>query len=138
MAKGEDEIRPATPRRRDIVFVVDGDESARRNLRVLLGASDLDVETFSSAEDLLVRLGGEEPACLITEVHLPGMSGIELLSELKVRGVRFPVIALATHASVSLAVRALKEGAVDFIEKPLSDRRVAERVRTLLGLKEES
>lgn len=98
-------------------------------MRSLLGLLDFRVETFASAEDLLARGRLEPPACVVTEVHLPGISGIELQARLKERGVDLPVIVLAARSDVAMAVRALRAGAVDFIEKPFVDRILTRRIQ---------
>jgi two-component system response regulator FixJ len=114
------------------VAVVDGDEAVRHSLQLLLGSLHLRVETFSSAEALLARTEALSPDCVITEVFLPGMSGIELLRELAARGRSVPAIVMATHADVPLAVEAMHLGALDFVEKPVIDRVIITRVREAL------
>lgn len=118
---------PAKP----YVFVVDGDEEVRRSLRLLLRNLDLEVEDFATAEEALPRILESPPSCLISEVYLRGMSGTELQREIRSRGLHLPVIILATHADVPLAVEAMRLGAADFIEKPIIDRLVLAQVRAL-------
>lgn len=113
--------------------MVDDDEGVERSFRLLLGVLHFDVECFHSAEDLLARLPDRTPDCLIAEVYLPGMSGIELLRELRARRLKIPVIVMATHADVPLAVEAMQLGAMDFIEKPFVDRVLVSRVRQALA-----
>jgi two-component system, LuxR family, response regulator FixJ len=115
------------------VFVVDEDEGVERSFKLLLGVLHLEVESFHSAEELLARLPERTPDCLIAEVYLPGMSGIELLRELRARGLKIPVIVVATHADVPLAVQAMQLGALDFIEKPFVDRVLVSRVKQALA-----
>ena len=117
-----------------VVYVVDADESVRRSLQFLMETLDTEVRSFSSAEDLLQDLDPDRRACLITEVNLPGMSGIALMQHLKGQEVRLPVIVLASNANVRQVVRALQLGAVDFIEKPFVDQVLLARVRGALGL----
>jgi two-component system, LuxR family, response regulator FixJ len=114
------------------VFVVDGDEGVRESLELLLTSLRIRVETFPTGEALLGRVEEAVPDCIITEVFLPGMSGLELLRELGARGRTVPVIVMATHADVPLAVEAMQLGALDFVEKPVIDRVIVTRVREAL------
>lgn len=116
-----------------VVYVVDADESVRRSLRLLMETLGMDVETFSCAEGFLDRLDPGQPGCLITELDLPGMSGIDLQQHLKDQGMCLPVIVLASNADVRHVVRALHLGALDFIEKPFVDQVLLARVRGALG-----
>jgi two-component system response regulator FixJ len=100
------------------IHVVDDDEAVRRGLAALLGAKGYAVETFAAAELFLARPAPKPPACLLVDVRMPGMSGLELQAELKRRGVALPVVVITGHGDVAMAVAALKAGAVDFIEKP--------------------
>ena len=118
---------------RGAVFVVDGDPEVGRSLRLLLSTLRLEVEVFETGEAALGRILRAPPCCLISEVYLPGMSGIDLQRALRDRGLHLPVIILATHADVPLAVEAMQLGAVDFIEKPIIDRIVLARVREAVG-----
>jgi two-component system response regulator FixJ len=113
---------------------VDSDPAVRDGLHYLLRLLDLNVECFGSAEGLLNLPKLADKACVVTEVHLPGMTGLELLEELESRAVKVPVIVLASRADVPTAVRALRRGAVDFIEKPFVDRVLTQRIREALGL----
>jgi two-component system response regulator FixJ len=114
------------------VAVVDGDEAVRHSLELLLGSLHLRVETFVSGETFLSAVEGLSPDCVITEVFLPGMSGIDLLRELAARGRAVPAIVMATHADIPLAVEAMHLGALDFVEKPVIDRVILTRVREAL------
>jgi two-component system, LuxR family, response regulator FixJ len=124
--------RPAPPTGGS-VFVVDEDEGVEQSFKLLLGMLCVDVESFRSAEELLDRLSERTPDCLIAEVYLPGMSGLELLRELRARGLKIPVIVMATHANVPLAVEAMQLGALDFIEKPFVHRVLVSRVKQALA-----
>jgi two-component system response regulator FixJ len=104
------------------VFVVDDDAEARDSLRGLLEPLGLSVRTFGTAPELLEQMGEDPFGCLILDVRLPGMSGLQLLEELRSRGVHLPTIVLTGHTDVNVAVRALKVGAFDFLEKPLGDQ----------------
>lgn len=116
------------------VYVVDGDPEVGRSLKLLLRTLQLEVEVFETGEAALARVLRSPPRCLISEVFLPGMSGTDLQRELRARGIHLPVLILATHADVPLAVEAMQLGAIDFIEKPIIDRIVLARVREAMQL----
>jgi two-component system, LuxR family, response regulator FixJ len=103
------------------VFVVDDDPAVRDSLRWLLQSVDLAVETFATGEAFLEAYDPARPGCLVLDVRMPGMSGLRLQEELGKRGITLPVIVITGYAEVQTAVRALKTGAFDFIEKPYSD-----------------
>ena len=119
--------------RQPAVGVIDGDDGVRRSLESLLKTLDVSVVTFSSAEEFLEYIDRRPFDCLVTEVELPGMSGIELQCRLRERAIRLPVIVIATEADVAMAVRAMRPGALDFIEKPFVERAVLARVRQALA-----
>ena len=104
-----------------VVYLVDDDEEVRRALAFLLGTAGLAVRVYDSANALLEKLDTTHFGCIVSDVRMPGTDGIQLLRELKSRGVTLPVIVMTGHADVALAVGAMKAGAVDFIEKPFSD-----------------
>lgn len=114
------------------VYVVDDDPAMRDSLRWLLESVDFSVQVFDSAISFLDGYGGERPACLVLDVRMPGMSGLDLQDELVRRGVTIPMIMISAHGDVPVAVRALKSGAIDFIEKPFSDQLLLDRVRQAL------
>lgn len=114
------------------VYVVDDDPAMRDSLRWLLESVDFSVQVFDSATAFLDGYGGERPACLVLDVRMPGMSGLDLQDELVRRGVTIPMIMISAHGDVPVAVRALKSGAIDFIEKPFSDQLLLDRVRQAL------
>lgn len=115
------------------VFIVDDDADIRDSLDLLLGAAGFRTRTFSSAEAFLAD-SGAEGGCLVADVRMPGMSGLELLEEISRRQLRLPVIIMTGHADIPLAVRAMKAGAIDFLEKPFSCALLAESVRRALEL----
>jgi two-component system response regulator FixJ len=100
------------------VFIVDDDEAVRAGLGALLTARGFDVRSFASAGAFLAAQPSSANACLLLDVRMPGMSGLELQRELKGRGIALPVIMITGHGDVPMAVAALKGGAVDFLEKP--------------------
>jgi FixJ family two-component response regulator len=106
------------------IYIVDDDEAVRDALRMLLGTTGLRVETFASAAAFLKDYRPAQPGCLVLDVRMPGMSGLALQEELYKRRVRIPIVFLTGHADVPIAVRALKKGAFDFIEKPLDSQRL--------------
>ena len=103
------------------VYVIDDDEAMRDSLQFLLGSADFEVTLFESALVFLDRLGGLDFGCIISDVRMPGVDGIEMLRRLKHLGCRFPVIIMTGQGDVPLAVEAMKLGAVDFLEKPFDD-----------------
>jgi two-component system response regulator FixJ len=115
------------------VFVVDDDAGMRDSLRWLLQSVDLAVETYGSAEEFLNACDASRSGCLVLDVRMPGMSGLSLQDALAVRKITLPVIMITGYGEVPTAVRALKAGAVDFIEKPFSDDLLLERVRQALA-----
>ena len=115
-----------------VVGVIDPDPVARNGLRALLQRLGVDVSTFDSAESYLLASNGRHLACLIVDLLLPGMSGLELLRRLRSAGNDVPVVLLADESDVPTAVAAMREGATDFIEKPYVDIAVLKQVQKLL------
>jgi two-component system response regulator FixJ len=116
---------------RPIVAVIESDATDRRSLCALLSALDVDIRDYDSAESFLAA-PDHDPGCLITDVSLPGMSGLELLRLLRSGGGHQPIILLGEEADVSAAVTAMRDGAVDFFEKPQVDVFITRRVAYLL------
>lgn len=114
------------------VYVVDDDPAMRDSLRWLLESVDFNVQVFESATEFLAEYKGERPSCLVLDVRMPGMSGLDLQDELVRRDVTIPMIMISAHGDVPVAVRALRAGAIDFIEKPFSDQLLLDRVRQAL------
>ena len=114
------------------VFVVDDDPDVRDGLRWLIESVGLKVELYDSAESFLYAYKSTRPGCLVLDVRMRGMSGLQLLENLRARELRLPVILLTGHGSVRLAVRAMKAGAVDVIEKPYADEELLDQVQTAL------
>ncbi len=105
-----------------IVFVVDDDPSVCQSLTWLIESVGIKVETFPSAAEFLKRHPHDGPACLLLDVRMPGLSGFDLQNQLATAGRVIPIIFITGHGSVSMSVRAMKAGAVDFIEKPFEDQ----------------
>ncbi len=104
------------------VFVIDDDPAICKSLRRLFESSHLHVRTFGRAREFLAVFDPVEPGCVVLEVRLPGMSGLDLLEHLATHEITIPVIVVTGYADVAMAVRAMKYGAVDFIEKPHNDQ----------------
>jgi two-component system response regulator FixJ len=121
-----------------IVFVVDDDRAMRDSLRWLLESIGLSVRTYATAADFLSDHDPAQPGCLVLDVRMPGMSGLDLQTELANRGSELPTIVVTGHAEVAMAVRAVKAGALDFIEKPFSDQLLLDRVRQALEIDRQS
>jgi two-component system, LuxR family, response regulator FixJ len=116
-----------------VVHVIDDDEAVRESLSFLLGAAGLEVSAHASAVAFLVALAVQPPGCVLTDVRMPEMDGLELLRRLGESGGNWPVVVMTGHADVPLAVRALKAGALDFLEKPLDDTALLSAVRRALA-----
>jgi two-component system, LuxR family, response regulator FixJ len=104
-----------------MVHVIDDDEALRESLLFLLNAAKFKVRTYESAEAFLDAMGHAERGCIITDVRMPGITGLELIRRLKTSHAAFPVIVISGHADVPLAVEAMKLGAVEFLEKPFEE-----------------
>ena len=111
------------------VYIVDDDPDMRDSLRWLLKTVGLRSVTFSSAGEFLQRFSGEGPACLVLDVRMPGTSGLDLFEELDARGLRMPVLFITAYADVPMAVRAMKSGAVEFLEKPFNGQVLLEKIQ---------
>lgn len=115
-----------------IIHVVDDDEAVRQSLAFLLGSAGLAVRLYDSAVAFLAGLSEVGTGCLVTDIRMPGMSGLELLNALNARGCRLPAIVITGHGDVPLAVEAMKAGAVDFIEKPFDQETLLNAVHAAL------
>jgi two-component system response regulator FixJ len=116
-----------------IVYVIDDDESARHSLEFLLDVAGIRVRSFPSADAFLTASPPLAGACVVTDVRMPGTSGVELAEELAKRGGAVPVIVITGHADVPLAIQAMKAGAADFIEKPFDDQVMLTAIRGALA-----
>ncbi len=111
------------------VFVVDDDEEVRESIRWLLESVGLAVQTFASAQAFLDAYNPDQPGCVVLDVRMPEVSGLELQKKLLARGIEIPTIIVSAYGSVAVAVDAMKHGAVDFIEKPFSDQALLDRIQ---------
>ncbi|MGA7366092.1 MAG: response regulator transcription factor [Candidatus Sulfotelmatobacter sp.] len=115
-----------------VVFVVDDDASVRSSLKFLLSTVGLQVESFDSADTFLRKKRAGVPSCLVLDVRLPGLSGIDIQRELAARNIRIPIIFLTGHGDIPMSVRAMKAGAVEFLTKPVRDQDLLDAVRIAL------
>ena len=120
------------PSDKGVVHVIDDDEAMRESLAFLLGAVGMEVQTYESAEAFLEIAPTVKAGCVITDVRMPRLSGVELLRQLRDRQVSIPVIMITGHGDVPLAVEAMKIGAMDFLEKPFDDEALLASVRSAL------
>jgi two-component system response regulator FixJ len=120
------------PSESDIVHVIDDDEASRQSLAFLLESAKIGVRTYASATMFLDLMSSMSASCVVTDVRMPGMSGIDLLRRLKELGIEVPVIVITGHGDVPLAVEAMKIGAADFLEKPFDDEVLLASVRSAL------
>jgi FixJ family two-component response regulator len=110
------------PESKAIVFVVDDDVSMREALESLVRSAGFSVETFASAQDFLARRKADGPSCLVLDVRLPGVSGLDLQKRIVEANREIPIVFITGHGDVPTSVRAMKAGAVEFLTKPFSDR----------------
>jgi FixJ family two-component response regulator len=118
--------------RRKLVAVVDDDESIRMALQGLLKAAGLQVRSFASAEDFLESGEQHQTGCLIADIRMPGMSGLDLQLKLNAENCPIPTIFITAHGDEKMRLRAMRAGAVEFLPKPFDDRMLLECVRTAL------
>jgi two-component system, LuxR family, response regulator FixJ len=123
----------AAPAASPTVFVVDDDQAVCNSLRLLLKSVGLATQTMSSATDFLAAYQPGQPGCLVLDVRMPGMSGLELQQELNVRGATIPVIFVTGHGDVPMAVDAMQHGAFDFLQKPFRDQELIDRIQRALA-----
>jgi two-component system, LuxR family, response regulator FixJ len=116
-----------------VVFVVDDDESARNSVCALVQSLGLRAEAFSSAEEFLAHELPSGPGCVVTDIRMTGISGLDLQDRLKQRGVRLPVIVLTAYPRTRSTVRAMKAGAVTLLEKPYDDEELWDAIRNALA-----
>ncbi len=115
-----------------VVFVVDDDPSVRSSLKFLISTVGLQVETFESAETALQKLSPEAPGCLILDVRLRGLSGLDLQGELAARNCQVPIVFITGHGDIPMTVRAMKAGAVEFLTKPFRDQDLLDAIQIAL------
>jgi RNA polymerase sigma factor (sigma-70 family) len=116
-----------------VVFVVDDDPSVRSSLKFLLSTVGLQVESFDSADTFLQNNPPDTPGCLVLDVRLPGLSGLDFQRELAARKIRIPIVFLTGHGDIPMSVRAIKAGAVEFLTKPFRDQDLLDAIRIALN-----
>ena len=115
-----------------VVFLVDDDSAVRNAVSLLLKSSGLECLTFASGEEFLAAYDPDQPGCLVTDMRMPGLSGLELQNRLETFSQQPPVILITGHGDVPAAVRALKQGAMDFIEKPFNEQVLLDSVNNAI------
>ncbi len=118
----------------EVVFIVDDDELIRDSLAQLVKSVGLQVKTFSSAQSFLESELPEQPSCLVLDIRMPGMSGLDLQDELEKRDLSIPIIFITGHGTVPMSVRAMKAGAVDFLQKPFEDQDLLDTIYQAIEL----
>jgi RNA polymerase sigma factor (sigma-70 family) len=115
-----------------VVFVVDDDPSVRSSLKFLLSSVGLQVESFESAETFLQTKPPDAPSCLVLDVRLRGLSGLDFQHELAAKNIRIPIVFVTGHGDIPMSVRAMKAGAIEFLTKPYRDQDLLDAVRVAL------
>jgi len=115
-----------------MVYIVDDDEGVRESLTLVLRSAGISARSFASAQDFLHQAELQQPGCVLLDLRMPGMSGLELQEILAERESRLPIIIISGHGNVPVAVQAMRGGAVDFFEKPFDLDRLIERIRECL------
>jgi len=116
-----------------VVFVVDDDAGVRDATRSLLASVGLEVQTFNSASEFLGRTRPDAPACLVLDVRLPGLSGLDLQRELAESGTSIPIVFITGHGDIPMSVQAMKGGAVEFLTKPFRDQQLLDAVQVAIA-----
>lgn len=116
-----------------VIHVIDDDDAMRDSLDYMLEAALMAVKTYGSADEFLAQLGSLETGCIVTDVRMPGLSGLELIRVLAERAVPDPVIVITGHGDVSMAVEAMRAGAYDFLEKPFEHEALLGSIRRALS-----
>ena len=114
------------------VFVIDDDPSVRSSLKFLVSTVGLHVETFDSAEAALQKMPTDAPSCLVLDVRLRGLSGLDLQHELAARNCQVPIVFITGHGDIPMSVRAMKAGAIEFLTKPFRDQDLLDAIRIAL------
>jgi RNA polymerase sigma factor (sigma-70 family) len=115
------------------VFVVDDDEAVRSSLRLLLKSVGLPAVMYATAQEFLATYEPEHPGCIVLDVRMPGLSGLELQEQLNVRGAIIPVIFITGHGDIPMAVEAMQHGAFDFLQKPFRDQDLLDRIQKAMA-----
>lgn len=118
------------------VYIVDDDEAVRESLALLLDSMDQNCQSFNSAGDFLYAYSGDMTGCLVLDIRMPGMNGLELQKQLNVQGSILPIIFVTGHGDVPMAVEAMQHGAVDFIQKPYREQDLLDKINMAIALDE--
>src|SRR5688572_17164012 len=110
------------------IALIEDDDAILRSLAMLLQSHGMSVRSYPSAELFLEQLGTDVPSCVVSDIRMPGLSGLELQDELKKRDVAIPIVLITGHGHIAMAVKAIKDGAFDFIEKPFNEERLLESI----------
>ena len=114
------------------VFIIDDEPAVRQSVQWLVESVALNVETFATAQEFLNQYDPDQPGCVLTDIRMPGMCGLSLQEQLRENGCLIPVIVMTGHGDVPTAVRAMKNGAVDFIEKPFNDQELLDLLHSCI------
>ena len=120
---------PTPPRSDAVIAIVDDDLSAREGLSSLIRSAGLQVETFASAPEFLARPAGETPSCLVLDLQLPGLSGLDLQKQMADSGLEIPIVFLTGHGDIPASVKAMKAGAVEFLTKPFDEEELLRAIQ---------
>ena len=126
-----------SPLTKSTVFVVDDDQAMRNSLKWLIESVGVQVESFASADEFLAEYQPGCSGCLVLDVRMPGMSGLDLQEYLAEHNIQIPVVIITGHGDVPMAVRAMKSGAIDFIEKPFNDEVLLDAIRRAIAHEEQ-
>ena len=120
---------PTLPRSDAVIAIVDDDLSAREGLSSLIRSTGLQVETFASAPEFLARPTAETPSCLVLDLQLPGLSGLDLQKQMAESGLEIPIVFLTGHGDIPASVKAMKAGAVEFLTKPFDEQELLRAIQ---------
>src|SRR5690349_23366121 len=115
-----------------VVMVVDDDSGVRNAMRILLKSVGIEATLYASAQEFLAAYQPSQPGCLVLDIRMPGMSGLELQQQLNLRGAVVPVIFMTGHGDIPMAVEAMQHGAFDFLQKPFRDQDLLDRIQRAL------
>ena len=124
----------STAKMKPAVFIIDDDLDVRRSLSLLVKSVDLDAQTYATAALFLEQYRREQPGCLVLDVRMPGMTGLELQKELTERGIRIPIIFISAFGEIQMATSTLRKGAIDFVTKPFSPQYLLERIHEAIQI----
>lgn len=122
------------PHRNSTIFVVDDDPDVRRTISLLVRSVDLEAQLYSSAQEFLTCYDGQTPGCLVLDLRMPGMTGLQLQQHLMEEEIRLPVIFISAYGEIAAASAAMRAGAVDFLPKPFSPQTLLERIHEAVAL----